>query len=87
MQWNRKKKELWEMNKSPYQRFRINFKIAMDKYNRRTHGLGLLFMILIGALIVVTIIPLLYTPTIKQRIQSEIIIGNCDIGDRCYKFA
>lgn len=93
MKWfiqNKRKVELWEKDKTPMQRAIINAKIRFREWNRKTHGIGMIMILLVIVLMLVNIpayIKMYSNEPQKLRIQQEIIIGSCDIGGKCYKFA
>lgn len=60
-----KKKELWERDLTFYQRFKINSRIAWRRFDTQTRGMGLMFVIVIGLMLVVNIIPLVLGTVIK----------------------
>lgn len=86
----KRKKELWELNKTPYQRFKINARIAWRRFDIQTRGMGLCLLCILGMMLVLTLLPPLVNyifGNYEKKQQVEIIIGNCDIGARCYKYA
>lgn len=55
-----KRKEIWEMNKTPYQVFKINAVETWRKFDLKTRGMGLYLVCLMGImLIAVSISPIL----------------------------
>lgn len=54
MKWNPdgKKKELWEQDKNIVQKTLINSKIWLRKFQRETKGLGILFLVFIGVMVI-----------------------------------
>lgn len=56
---NKKKKELWELNKTPYERFKINSKIAWRRFDTQTRGMGLILLLIFGIVLISPIISLI----------------------------
>jgi len=65
-----KKKEYWERDKNAFQRARINFRIWFMQFNRKTHGLGIIFIMLVIVIIIVQAIPYIIPTPVSQEIQN-----------------
>lgn len=89
MNWNRdgRKKELWEKDKTWLQRKMINLKLAVMRYNRQTHGLGgifiLMVIVLIGYLTVTTILRFIPEESNAELERMEKLIA-CMKFDTCF---
>ena len=68
-----RKRELWENNKNALQRFKVNFSLWFMRYQRQTHGIGLMILMLIGIIIVF----MLYN-TITSMLEADIINKQAD---------
>lgn len=61
-----KKVELWERDLSPIAKFKINARIAWRRFDVQTRGMGFIFVLLIVVMIVINIMPLIFSKTITQ---------------------
>lgn len=48
-----KKKELWELEATPYEKFKINARVKWRRFDTQTRGMGLIFVMLLGAMIII----------------------------------
>ena len=62
----KRKPELWEQDKTPLQITIINAKLRFAKFNRETHGMGFLMILLLGGLIILTIV---------DKVGDAIVLG------------
>lgn len=67
---DKRKKELWELNTTPIQRFRIRARIAWRRFDIQTRGMGFVFVIIMTMMVVVNVIPLTLSKTL-QTIESN----------------
>jgi len=54
-----KRKELWEMNKSKSEVMKINLTQAWRRFDTRSRGMGLMFVLMMSILIMMAIIPMI----------------------------
>ena len=67
---DKKRKELWELNKTPIQKFKINARIAWRRFDIQTRGMGFVLVIIMVMMITINIIPLTLSKTL-QSIESN----------------
>jgi len=72
MKWNRdaRKKELWEKDKNSFQRARINIRLWFLKFNRQTHGMGIIFIMLVIIIIIVQAMSYIIPTPVSQEMQN-----------------
>lgn len=66
-----KRKELWEKDKTTYQRFKINAGVIWRRFNTQTHGFGMI-MVMIGIMSIVPMIIILTAMSNVYDSMSEI---------------
>lgn len=86
MKWNRDKKELWENDKTKFQIWKINTKLKIAKFNRQTHGMGMMIIVMMFFLVAFMIVQLIVNA--PQHIdtaeaQQSIKIAQCMIHGGC----
>lgn len=65
-----RKIELWERDLSPYQRFKINSRIAWRRFDTQTRGMGFVFVLIMGMMLIINLVPLVFSKTL-QSIESN----------------
>lgn len=66
----KKKKELWEENKTPLERFKINARVMWRRFDTQTRGMGLFFVLILAVVISSAIFPLA-GQSIQRSIDNE----------------
>lgn len=61
-----RKQELWERDLSFYQRAKINGRVKWRRFDTQTRGMGFIFVLLMALMIVINIIPLIFSSVIRQ---------------------
>ena len=83
MNWNTRKKEYWEINKHPITIFAINLRIKYRKYMIKTHGLGLIVIIMI-VFLPIMLISQFIGPYIANQTHAEQLKQVCKDKDFYY---
>jgi hypothetical protein len=66
-----KKKELWTYNKSRWEIIKINSRQAFRQFDNKSRGMGLFFILFLGIMIIVSIIPHVIAYTTEQINKSK----------------